>query len=113
VVVGHHPARQIIGHLCHASHHALSAELEQDPGQAERFIARSGGRLPQLASRQHDVWRYSLVGDLIGEQRPVNQFQRGEQRILPYMRTVGGDVHDGVRDQGCSQSIPRGQVVSM
>jgi hypothetical protein len=45
VVIRHHGDRSLVGNLRHAGHDALRAKLQQDPGQAECFIARSGGGL--------------------------------------------------------------------
>jgi hypothetical protein len=100
VVIRHHGDRSLVGNLRHAGHDALRAKLQQDPGQAECFIARSGGDLPQLARRQHHMRRNAPVRNLIGEQWPVGQLKGRKQRILPYVRAVGGDVHHRVGDQG-------------
>jgi hypothetical protein len=85
VIVRHHLAGDAVRHLGHPGHHALGAELEQHPSQAECLVAWSGGRLTELAGGQHDMRGELAVGYLVREQRPVGELQGREQRVLTHV----------------------------
>ncbi len=94
VVVRHQVGGAAVGHLGHAGDDRRRAAVQEGAGQPEGLVARPDGGLAEVAGRQHHLLR--RVGhpvQVVADHRSVGQPDRGEQRVLPLVPAVGGDVH--------------------